>query len=501
MSKVILAIDAGTTASKAAIVSLSGRILGLGRAGVVTRFGPGGRAVQDPEQIVSAQRRAVFDALAAAGRVEIVAAGIASQRSTFVIWDSVTGRSSCPAPTWQDTSGESVCHALKREAGRVRRLTGLPLSPHYSASKIPAALRQARSSDGRSKRSSLRFGSVATWLIWRLTRERIHATEPTQAARTLLMNLSSLRWEERLLSMFRVPRSILPEIRPGIGSFGTIRAGTQHVPVLASLGDQQAALFSHLRIDSPLRDRPAVVNYGTGAFVLAPTGATRMTCPGLLSSIAWTTASARRYLLEGTVNAAGATLDWLRREFGAPEHLDAVDRLCREASGSCFMLAAFGRLGSMWDEEGRGSLPSLIAGATARGALADLTCAAVESLAFMVGVNLAAIAARTGDGVGRVLLTGPLSRLSYLAGFQAALCAPTRVEVSLAPEATLIGIARAAAFGRGGDISRAAARWVVPAKEVRPERALVSEAGRRRRSWLRLCQLARRLGDRTEPGR
>lgn len=498
--KAILAIDSGTTAAKAALVSPGGTILGLGRVPVRSRFGPGGRAEQDPEQIVSACRRAVREALDEAGRVDIVAAGITSQRSTFVIWDPATGRARAPAPTWQDTSAADLCQDLESQGGRVRRLTGLPLSPHYSAPKIARTLLRARVAGSRTGRREACFGSVATWLLWRLSRQRVHATDPTQAARTLLMNLGALRWDERLLSLFGVPRSILPQIRPGVGPFGTIVVGARTVPVTASLGDQQAALLAHTGLQTAGRGRAALVNYGTGAFVLVPAGPRRPSVPGLLTSVAWTTASRRRYLLEGTVNAAGAALDWLRREFGAPQGLRQIEALCRKARGDSLMLPAFWRLGSMWSDRHEGRLPSLFALSDPVDALAALTRATVESVAFMVAGILAAASRSIPGGIGSVTLAGPLSSLSWLTRWQAALCAPLRVAVSQDREATLVGIARAAAYGLGGEAASAAARWPARTTLVKPERGLVKEAAERRRSWTRLEGFARQLAGRAGAG-
>ena len=483
VKQAILAVDSGTTAAKAAIVSMTGAILGLGRAPIATRFGRAGRAQQDPVEILSAQRRAIREAISLAGRVEIAGAGITSQRSTFVIWDSSTGRCIGPAPTWQDTSAADVCLNLRRQSGLVRRLTGLPLSPHYSASKIARTLRAGRVASRVKTR--LLFGSVATWLLWNLTNEQVHATDPTHAARSLLMNLSTLSWDERLLSMFEVPRAILPTIRPGIGSFGTIRSGAgRRVPVTACLGDQQAALFA---LGGPTT---TLVNYGTGAFVLTPVHGRPARSAGLLSSIGWTSASERHYLVEGTVNAAGSTLDWLRRELGVPQRLDAIEALCRKAKGHCVMIPG-GRLGSMQSDRGGAALPGLILDADSDGMVASLTRAAVESIAFMVDeiVSSTAPAGRAG----RVVLTGPLSGLPYLEAFQAATLAPRRVEVSEAREATLLGIARAAAMGLGGEYELAASRWRSPARHVKAPAAMRREAVARRGRWRLMVRMARRM--------
>ncbi len=210
----ILAIDQGTTASKAAVYSASGRLLGTGRAPLRTRFGAGGVAEQDPAQILSSQRLAVRRALEAARHPALAVAGIASQRSTFVIWDRSTGRPVAPAPTWQSTMAADACLKRGDDAPAVLRRTGLPLSPHYSASKIARVLASSRGLRRRAERGDLLFGNVATWLLWHLSHGEVHATDPTHAARTLLFNIEALDWDPWLLDLFGVPRDILPEIRP-----------------------------------------------------------------------------------------------------------------------------------------------------------------------------------------------------------------------------------------------------------------------------------------------
>src|SRR2546425_7947475 len=300
--KAILALDQGTSSSKAAVFDIAGRMLGIGRVPLGTRFGAGGRVEQDPDEILASQRRAIRKAMAAVdGRgVVLVGAGIASQSSTFVLWDKDTGRPVAPAPTWQSTMTDDVCAELSSHARTVRRLTGLPLSAHYSATKIARLLDAGRGLRRRAERGEVLFGSVATFLVWHLTRGKVHATDPTQAARTLLMNLETLQWDERLLSLFKVPRAILPELRDSMSEFGMMRVDGRDVPVRAMLGDQQAAMLGACGGAGGATRGAAVVNYGTGAFVLIPTGEIPVRRAGLVTSLAWTRGRTRRYLLAGT---------------------------------------------------------------------------------------------------------------------------------------------------------------------------------------------------------
>ncbi|HEY3174649.1 MAG TPA: FGGY family carbohydrate kinase [Candidatus Polarisedimenticolia bacterium] len=487
--KAILAIDQGTTASKAALYSLSGRVLGAARVAVRTRFGPGGVADQDPGEILATQRLAIRRAVSAAGPLEIAAAGVTSQRSTFVLWDRATGLPAGPAPTWRSTAAADWCARLQRHGARIRRLTGLPLSPHYSATKLGRLLDGDARLRRRAERGDLLFGNVATFLIWHLTGGTVHAVDPTQAARTLLFNLSTLDWDRWLLDLFGIPRAILPEVRPGIGEFGMMSLGRTRIPIRASLGDQQAAGLGLTGGGRVGGGRAALVNYGTGAFVLIPTGGRLVRRQGLLTSLAWTDASRRAYVLEGTINAAGALLDWLRAELGAPDGLEGIDRLCREARGDALMLPALHGLGSMFQDRAGARLPSLILGAGPTGARADVTRAAVESIAHMVTLILDRVADLPGGAPRRLVASGPLSRLRYLVQYQAALLPGIRLVATRGREATLAGIARAAA--PAGGISGDAGRWRSAVTVIRSPAGMERAAAERKGRWIRMVRLAR----------
>jgi len=486
----ILAIDQGTTASKAEIFDPAGRLLGSGRAPLRTRFAAGGIAEQDPAQILSSQRLAIRRALDAAKHPSIGVAGIASQRSTFVIWDRHTGRPVGPAPTWQSTMASDDCLKMRDDGPGVQRRTGLPLSPHYSASKIGRVLGAARGLRRRAERGDLLFGNVATWLLWNLTGGEIHATDPTHAARTLLFNIEALDWDPWLLERFNVPRAMLPQVRPSLGDFGEIRIDGSTVPVSASMGDQQAALAGAIGLTGQRAEGSALVNYGTGAFVLLPTGNIPRRCEGLLTSLAWTSATDRRYLLEGTINSAGAALDWLRKDLGAPADMKKIDRMCRDAGGRTLLLPAFWGLGSAYSSPGDTNLPSITVNLGPYGTLPDLTRSAVEATAHMVAVIIERVSGG-GSGPRRLVATGNLTALPYLLEFQAALLPRIALSVAPDPEASLAGIALAAAprwkpepaTGRGKP-SRSAPR-------ISPPIGLKRTAIHRHREWRRLIALAR----------
>ena len=444
----ILALDQGTTLSKAAVYAANGRLLGMGRVPVATRYGRMGRAMQDPMELLEAQRLAIRKALRAARQPRVDAIGVSSQRSTFVLWDRRTGRPVAPAPTWQSTEASRICEELEASGDSVRQRTGLPLSPHYSASKLAHLLETRPGLKRRAERGELMFGNVATWLIWNLTEGAVHATDPTHAARTLLFNLERGTWDRWLLDLFGVPDRIMPKVLNSLGDYGSMRVGGREVPVRACLGDQQAALIGVSGLAGRRSYGTALVNYGTGAFLLIPTGETPLRREGMLTSFLWTSEQKRCYVLEGTINAAGATLDWLRRELGAPAPLGEIDRLCRQSAGDTQLLPSFWGLGSAYTAVRDTTLPGVMVTTGGPVTLADMTRAGVEAIAHMVAVVL-----ERGSGaehpVRRLVATGSLAGLPYLMEFQASLLPGVAVVAGAEPEATLAGAAAAAAASAG----------------------------------------------------
>ena len=483
----ILALDQGTTVSKAAVYATNGRLLGIGRAPVATRFGRMGRAVQDPVELLEAQRLAMRRALLAARQPRIDAVGVSSQRSTFVVWDRRTGRPVAPAPTWQSTEASRICEELDGSGDAVRQRTGLPLSPHYSASKLSALLEGKPELRRRAERGELLFGNVATWLIWNLTSGTVHATDPTHAARTLLFNLDRLAWDRWLLDLFGVPDRIMPQLLPSLSSYGALRIAGREVPMRACLGDQQAALIGVSGLSGRGSAGTALANFGTGAFVLIPTGEHPLRREGMLTSLLWTSAVKRCYLLEGTINAAGSTLDWLRREMGAPASLDAIDRLCRRSEGETQLLPSFWGLGSAYTAVRDATLPAVMVGSGGPATLADITRAGVEAIAHMVAVVLER-GAGAQQPVRRLVATGSLSALPYLMQFQASLLSRVSVVAMDQPEATLVGAARAAAASAGIGWRQNRTHRIPSIAATARDRRL---AQHRHREWRRLIALAR----------
>jgi glycerol kinase len=398
------------------------------------------------------------------------------------------------APTWQSTGTRDLCEGLSGHAGMVRRLTGLPLSPHYSATKVARLLDSHRGLRRRAERGELLFGNVATFLVWHFTGGSVHATDPTQAARTQLFNIGSLDWDDRLLGLFHVPRALLPEVRDSIGDFGTMKIDGRKIPIKAMLGDQQAALVGAMGFiagdagsgANSSRRPMALVNYGTGSFVLVPTFATAVRRTGLLTSLAWTRSRRRCYLLEGTVNASSSLLDWLSRELGVPGDLRAIERLCRKSPGSASIFPVFRGLGSMHLAPGATGMQGFLWNMPEEGLVADITRACVESTAHLVSEILEQASDATGGRPGGVVVSGGLSRLKYLVEFQSALLGrPVLMARSGNAEATLLGVAQAASPEPEAARPR---RW----REVSAPASMRTTAVARNRRWRSLLRWAAR---------
>jgi glycerol kinase len=367
----------------------------------------------------------------------IACAGLTCQRSTFLFWDPVSGRPLTPALSWQDRRGEDLCRALSRQEGKIRRRTGLRLTPYYSASKIRWLLDRSPSLRRRAERGEVRGGTLDSFLLHRLTGGRSWSTDPTHAARTLLMNLRRQEWDPELLDLFRIPAPLLPPIRPSAYPAGELELRSISLPFSATLGDQQAALIGL----GCRKEGDLALNYGTGAFAILNTGRRPKRRAGLLTSVAWSAPQEASYLLEGTVNSAGSALEWIgrltRRNLEIRRQRTNWDRLP-------LVVPSFAGLGA----------PHWIG--RARGAILDLDLA-TDPGDLEAGV-LAGIAARISEIVAemrrgkifprRIVAGGGLARRAGFLPLQAALLGRT-LERSLVTEGSCRGAALLAGHGRG----------------------------------------------------
>jgi glycerol kinase len=440
---VILAIDQGTSGTTCLVVDGSLEVLGRGYAELAQHFPQPGWVEHDPEEIWQSVLQAAVVALdkARIGAGDLQAIGVTNQRETAVLWDRRTGRPVHRAIVWQDGRTAEACRALPAELLRER--TGLMPSPYFSATKVRWLLDHA----GRDP-AELMFGTVDSWLVWRLTGGAEHLTDRTNASRTLLCGLASLEWDDELLELFGVPREVLPRIVPSTGVVAEAALLGATVPVAGIAGDQQAALAGQ----ACFAPGDAKVTYGTGSFLLVHDGDHPGTPPdGLLRSAA----APAGYALEGSVFVAGAAVQWLRDGLGLLASAADAEDLARSLAGNdgVYFVPALTGLGAPhWDPQARGLLCGLDRG-TGR---AHLVRAALEAIAYQVCDVVAAVP----GGVGRLRADGGAAANGFLMQFQADVLGQP-VEVASGVEMTALGAAALAGLGTGvwRDTAEVAAAW------------------------------------------
>jgi len=367
MHVVILAVDQGTTGTTCLVVADELEVVGRGYAAVGLATPQSGWVEQDPRELWSSVEAAAAAALEDAGldATDLDAVGIANQRETTIVWDRRSGEPVHPAIVWQDRRTADRCRELP--ADEIRARTGLTPDPYFSATKLEWILRRAESADG------LAFGTVDTWLLWLLTGGAVHATDVSNASRTMLLDLATLDWSDELLELFGVPRTLLPEIRPSATQFGDGKLLGATLPVAALAGDQQASLFAH---------GAAKATLGTGAFVLVGTGADHSPPPpGLVRTVAAGTGGT--YALEGSIFVAGAAVQWLRDGLGVladSAESEALARSVDSTDGVYFVPALTGLGSPHWAPDARG----LICGITRGTRREHLVRAALEAIAYQV---------------------------------------------------------------------------------------------------------------------
>ncbi len=445
---VVLAIDAGTTSVRTLAVDDAGLLVGSAQRDFTQHFPRPGLVEHDPDEIWQAAAATLAEVAAglAASGTPIAAIGLTDQRETVVAWDAASGRPRHRAIVWQDRRTTARCEALEAAGhlDRIRRLTGLVLDPYFSASKLEWLLTEG----GVAADPDLRLGTVDSWLLWNLTGGAVHATEPSNASRTMLFDLASGRWSDDLCDLFGVPMGALPEVLPSSGRFGVtchdgpVPAG---IPVSGVAGDQQAALFGQACF-SPGQ---AKNTYGTGSFLLANLG----TSPpppvdGLLTTVAWQLAAdgPTTYAVEGSVFSTGATIQWLRDGLGIIREAAEVGPLAESVSdsGGVFLVPAFTGLGSpWWDPRARGTLVGLTRGS----GRAHIARAAVESMALRTRDVVEAIR-QAGLPFTGMRVDGGASVMDLLLELQADQLG-VEVTRSAAAEATAIGAAWLAGLGEG----------------------------------------------------
>ena len=461
----VLALDQGTTGSTTLVIDLEGRVLARGYAELPQYYPQPGWVEHDPEQIWSTVERSARAAMADA-RVaghEIAAVGITNQRETTIVWDRATGTPIHRAIVWQCRRSAPMCDRLRADGveGRVRRITGLVLDAYFSGTKIRWLLDEVPGARRRAERGELAFGTVASWLVWKLTGGRVHATDATNASRTLCLDLRTGDWSDEMLTILGVPRPVLPAVAPSSGVFGeTADLGwlPRGVPIAGIAGDQQAALFGQ----ACLTPGAAKNTYGTGCFVLLNTGTEPVASShGLVTTIAWRIGGATTYALEGSVFIAGAAIQWLRDGLGlirSAAESQALAEAVQDTGGVHFVPAFVGLGAPHWDMYARGTIVGLTRGTTG----AHLARAALESIAFQSRDVLEAMAADAGIAVRELRVDGGAAANDFLCQFQAdvlnvAVLRPRIIET------TALGAAYLAGLGAGvwRSLSEVEQRWAL----------------------------------------
>ncbi|HDC92417.1 MAG TPA: glycerol kinase [Candidatus Acetothermia bacterium] len=440
------AIDLGTTGARFVLFDREAREVTSAYRELPLSTPRPGWVEQDPELMIRLALEVIREAIARAGigAGDIAALGITVQRETTLVWDRETGRALHPAIVWQDRRTAPRCDELRRaHAEFIRDRTGLPPDPYFSATKLEWLLTNVPGLAEKAEREEVAFGTVDSWLLFRLC--GVHATDPTNASRTMLFDIRRLAWDGNLLSLFSVPEGILPEVRPSLSEFGTTRGELfgAEIPVTGVLGDQQAALFGQ----GGLFRGGAKVTWGTGAFLLLNTGGEVLTpSRALLSTVAYTTDKGVAYALEGSVFVAGAAIQWLR-DLGLISSAAESEGLARSLPGNegVYFVPALTGLGApYWDPYARGTIVGLTRGTTR----AHLARAALESIAYQTADIVKAMEAEAGFSLSELRVDGGAARNGFLCQFQADILGIPVVRPEVL-ETTALGAALAAGASAG----------------------------------------------------
>src|SRR6266566_3522010 len=415
----VLALDQGTTSSRAIVFDRSGSIRALAQQEFAQHFPQPGWVEHDANEIWTTQSAVMREALARAAisGTEVAAIGITNQRETTVLWERATGKPVARAIVWQDRRTADICDAL-RSAGHAdlfTHKTGLVLDAYFSGTKLKWLLDHVDGARERAQRGELAFGTVDSWLIWNLSRGATHVTDASNASRTLLFNIHTGEWDDELLALLDVPRAVLPTVVASSGVCAQCRIGDATVPIAGIAGGQQAALFGQACLAPGL----AKNTYGTGCFLLLNTGRTAVASKNrLLTTVAWRRDGTTDYALEGSVFIAGAVVQWLRDGLKIIRAAPEVEALAASVpdNGGVYLVPAFAGLGAPhWDAYARGAIFGLTRGATG----AHLARAALESIAFQSAEVLRAMEADAGLKLTELRVDGGATTNNLLMQFQA----------------------------------------------------------------------------------
>ena len=447
MSKYIMALDAGTTSNRCILFDKQGNMCSVAQREFTQYFPKPGWVEHDADEIWASQLGVAVEAMNKIGATarDIAAIGITNQRETAIVWDKNTGEPICPAIVWQCRRTSEYCDSLKEQGytETFRKKTGLVIDAYFSGTKVKWMLDHVPGARTRAEKGELLFGTVETWLIWKLTKGAVHVTDYSNASRTMLFNINTLEWDEEILRILDIPRCMLPEVKPSgcvYGMTDTSYFGGE-IPIAGAAGDQQAALFGQTCFEAG----EAKNTYGTGCFLLMNTGEKPVFSEnGLVTTIAWGLDGKVYYALEGSIFVAGAAIQWLRDELHLINTAAESELLAKqvEDTNGCYVVPAFTGLGAPhWDQYARGTIVGLTRGVNRY----HIVRATLESLAYQVNDVLGAMEADSGIALSSLKVDGGASANNFLMQAQADIIGapvnrPSCVETTAMGAAYLAGL-------------------------------------------------------------
>ena len=462
MEQYILSLDQGTSSSRAIVFDRKGQICSMAQREFTQIFPKPGWVEHNPHEIWSSQASVIAEAIAAIdiNGLNIAGIGITNQRETTIVWDSETEEPVYNAIVWQDRRTSEYCDRLKAEGQTefIRERTGLIVDAYFSATKIKWILDNVAGARERAEKGKLMFGTVDSWLIWRLTRGEVHVTDVSNASRTMLFNIHTLQWDEELLRLFGIPASMMPQVKSSSEVYGATKTTifAHKVPIAGIAGDQQAALFGQMCVE------PGSVKsaYGTGCFLLMNSGEKPITSSNnLLTTIAWKIGDKVDYALEGSIFVGGSVVQWLRDGLGIIRSSSEVEALAAsvpDTNGVYFVPALTGLAAPYWDQYARGAISGISRGTTA----AHIARAALEGIAYQTLDIVGAMQRDSGITLRELKVDGGAARNNLLMQFQSDLL-DTRVIRPGVTETTALGAAYLAglAVGYWGSIDEIRQQW------------------------------------------
>jgi glycerol kinase len=447
MKDAILSIDQGTTSCRAIVFNAEGKPLGVGQQEFQQYFPRAGWVEHDAKEILDVQIKCIKQAIVSAGikPEDVACVGITNQRETTVVWNRKTGEPIHPAIVWQCRRTQEAAQMMKIDAEWFRQKTGLVPDAYFSGPKIAWILDNVSGARQLAAQGDLAFGTIDTWLIWNLTKERSHLTEPSNASRTMLFSIHTLDWDPELLERVNIPSSMMPKVVASNANFGTTRSDLLgfEAPILSNLGDQQAALFGQ----GCFQPGMAKCTYGTGSFLLANIGTNVIFTPGMLTTVAWKLENEKPvYALEGAIFVAGAAIQWLRDGLKIIESSDETEVLTLSISsneGVYFVPALVGLGSPWWNSDVRGTIVGLTRGS----GRAHLVRAAMEAMAYQVA-DVVQDLKDHGKAISQLRVDGGATRNKFLGQFQADLLG-VPVLKSAQTESTAWGVAALAGIKAG----------------------------------------------------